>query len=40
VPDLTRVRETVGYRPRHGLEDVVREVIAWKNAGRPATGAG
>jgi UDP-glucose 4-epimerase len=36
VPDLTRVRETVGYRPRHGLEDVVREVIAWKMAGRPA----
>jgi UDP-glucose 4-epimerase len=35
VPDLTRVRETVGYRPRHGLEDVVREVIAWKKAGRP-----
>jgi UDP-glucose 4-epimerase len=38
VPDLTRVREAVGYRPRHGLEDIVREVIAWKRAGRPATG--
>ena len=30
VPDLTRVRETIGYRPRRGLEDIVREVIAWK----------
>ncbi|HZT81601.1 MAG TPA: hypothetical protein VFA26_15350, partial [Gemmataceae bacterium] len=30
VPDLTRVREAIGYRPRYGLEDVVREVVAWK----------
>jgi UDP-glucose 4-epimerase len=36
VPDLTRVRAAVGYRPRHGLEDIVREVIAWKKAGRLA----
>ncbi len=30
VPDLTRIRETIGYAPRHGLEDIVREVVAWK----------
>jgi UDP-glucose 4-epimerase len=30
VPDLRRIRETIGYRPRYGLEDVVREVIAAK----------
>jgi UDP-glucose 4-epimerase len=30
VPDLTRVRQTIGYRPRHTLEDVVREVVAWR----------
>jgi UDP-glucose 4-epimerase len=30
IPDLTRVSETIDYRPRHGLEDIVREVIAWK----------
>jgi len=30
VPDLARVRRAVGYAPRHGLEDIVREVIAWK----------
>jgi UDP-glucose 4-epimerase len=27
VPDLTRVRQTIGYRPRRGLEDIVREVV-------------
>jgi UDP-glucose 4-epimerase len=32
VPDLTRVRQAIGYRPRHGLEDVVREVVAWMGA--------
>jgi UDP-glucose 4-epimerase len=34
IPDLTRVRQTTGHRPRYGLEDVVREVLAWKRAGR------
>jgi UDP-glucose 4-epimerase len=30
VPDLSRVRQAVGYEPRRTLEDVVREVIAWR----------
>jgi UDP-glucose 4-epimerase len=30
VPDLTRVRETIDYRPRHRLDDILREVISWK----------
>ena len=30
VPDLTRVRQTIGWRPRHTLEDVVREVVTWR----------
>ena len=30
VPDLTRVRQMVDYRPRFTLEDIVREVIACK----------
>ena len=30
IPDLTRVRQTIDYRPRHTLEDIVREVVAWK----------
>lgn len=33
VPDLTRVRQATGYQPRHALEDIVREVIAWRRAG-------
>jgi len=30
VPDLTRIRDTIGYRPRHRLDDILREVITWK----------
>jgi UDP-glucose 4-epimerase len=33
VPDLTRVRQTIGYRPRRTLDDVVHEVIAWRRGG-------
>jgi UDP-glucose 4-epimerase len=36
VPDLSRVREAIGYRPRLGLEDAVREVVAWRR-GQAAT---
>jgi UDP-glucose 4-epimerase len=39
VPDLTRVRQAIGYRPRFTLEDIVRDVVAWKSdcavVGRP-----
>ena len=30
VPDLRRIRDTIDYRPRYALKDVVREVIASK----------
>ncbi len=30
VPDLTRVRATIGYRPTRTLDDVIADVIAWK----------
>jgi UDP-glucose 4-epimerase len=30
VPDLTRLREAIDFRPRHTLDDVIREVIASK----------
>jgi UDP-glucose 4-epimerase len=30
VPDLTRIRQTIGYEPRYRLDDILREVIAWK----------
>lgn len=30
VPDLTRIRTMIGYRPRHTVDDIVRDVIAWK----------
>ena len=32
VPDLNRLRETIDYRPRFSLDDVIREVVAWKRA--------
>lgn len=30
VPDLTRLRATIDFRPRYRLDDVIRELIAWK----------
>jgi nucleoside-diphosphate-sugar epimerase len=30
VPDLTRIREAIGYQPRHTLDDVIAEVVAWR----------
>jgi UDP-glucose 4-epimerase len=30
VPDLARIRATIGYRPRIGLNDIVSEVINWR----------
>ena len=30
IPDLTRVSQTIDYHPRHGLEDILRDVLAWK----------
>ena len=33
IPDLARVRQTIGYQPRHGLEDILRAVADSK---RPA----
>ena len=32
IPDLTRVRQTIDHRPRHGLEDIIRDVLAWKRS--------
>jgi UDP-glucose 4-epimerase len=34
IPDLTRVRRTIDYRPRYTLEDIVRDVLAWKRDGQ------
>ncbi|HEY7326154.1 MAG TPA: NAD-dependent epimerase/dehydratase family protein [Gemmataceae bacterium] len=30
IPDLTRVRQTIAYQPGRGLEDIIRDVLAWK----------
>jgi UDP-glucose 4-epimerase len=30
VPDLSRIRAAVGYRPRFTLDDIIREVVGWK----------
>ncbi|MBN2579952.1 MAG: GDP-mannose 4,6-dehydratase [Pirellulales bacterium] len=31
VPDISRLRNTVGYFPRYGLDEILREVSAWKH---------
>jgi UDP-glucose 4-epimerase len=33
IPDLSRVRQAIGYNPRYGLEDIIREVISWRRSG-------
>jgi UDP-glucose 4-epimerase len=33
VPDLSRLRQTIAFQPRHTLDDVIREVIAWRRSG-------
>ncbi len=30
VPDLTRLRQLIDYRPRYDLETIIRELIEWK----------
>jgi len=30
IPDLTRIRTTIDYQPCYRLDDIVREVVAWK----------
>ena len=30
VPDLTRLRNTIDYRPKFGLDDIIRDVVAWR----------
>jgi UDP-glucose 4-epimerase len=39
IPDLTRVRETIGYEPRYNLDDIVRAVVAWKQRPRICAAA-
>lgn len=34
VPDLTRIREMIGYQPGHSLDDILRAVIAWRREAR------
>lgn len=36
VPDLGRIRATIDYQARHTLDDIVREVVAWKRDGARA----
>lgn len=30
VPDLTRLRQTIGFAPRNDLDAIIRDVIAWR----------
>jgi UDP-glucose 4-epimerase len=34
VPDLTRLQQTIDYRPQYDLEGIIREVIASKQTGK------
>jgi UDP-glucose 4-epimerase len=39
VPDLTRIKKTVRYRPRHTLDDIIRDVLAEKRRAPARTAA-
>jgi UDP-glucose 4-epimerase len=30
VPDLTRIKQLIGYEPRYRLEHVLNEILEWK----------
>lgn len=30
IPDLTRIKTMIGYQPRHSLDDIIQDVVAWK----------
>ncbi len=36
LADITRARELLGYTPIVGLEDGLRQTVAWYMASRPA----
>lgn len=36
IPDLSRLRELIGFEPRFGLDDILREVIAHERGGGTA----
>jgi UDP-glucose 4-epimerase len=38
VPDLTRLRETIAFRPNYDLPAIVAEVVAWMRASRQGSG--
>jgi UDP-glucose 4-epimerase len=33
IPDLSRIRSAIGFQARHGLDDILREILAWKRTG-------
>jgi UDP-glucose 4-epimerase len=39
VPRLDRIREAIGFAPRHNLDDIVRSVIAHQRQSPAGTGA-
>ena len=39
VPDLTRLRETIGFQVQYHLDDILSEAIAWRRASQGAREA-
>jgi UDP-glucose 4-epimerase len=33
IPDLTRIKQLIGYAPRSGLAEIVRSALAWRRGG-------
>ncbi len=39
VPDLAKMRAMLSFAPRYGLDDIIREVVAWKRERSAQVGA-
>ena len=35
VPDIDRIRATIGWQPEHSLEQILRDVIEFERSGQP-----
>jgi UDP-glucose 4-epimerase len=40
VPDLTKIRESIGYAPRYTLDDIIRDIIEYYTERRATRAAG
>jgi UDP-glucose 4-epimerase len=38
IPDITKVRDLIGWSPTRSLEDIIRDVVAYQRSVNPVPG--